>query len=146
MLKLSAKLVKLPAFFSRPALERHILLEAFLTLWFVRFGLWLLPFGVLLRLVRRSLGKAPDVELDRLTTALTVAGHYVPRATCLPRALAGQYLLATHGYPSRLRLGVRKSGDRLSAHAWLEHQGRVVIGRVSNLSDYRLLSSEGEQL
>ena len=141
---MSAKLAKLPTFFTKPALERRLLLEALFTLWFVRLGLWLLPFGALLRLVRRPLGTS-EVEVGRLTKTLTVVSRYVPRATCLAQALAGQRLLAAHGHPSRLRIGVRKDGARLGAHAWLEHQGVVIVGQVSNLTDYHPLSGEGER-
>ena len=137
---------RLPAFFARSALERRILLEALVTLGFVRAGLWLLPFGLLLRLVRRPLGKTSEVEVSRLTKTLTAVSRYVPRATCLTQALAGQRLLAAHGYSSRLQMGVCKDGVRLSAHAWLEHGGSVVVGRVSNLADYHPLPSEGGRL
>ena len=142
---MSTKLAKIPTFFAKPALERQLLLEALFTLWFVRLGLWLLPFGALLRLVRRPLGTS-GVEVGRLTKTLTVVSRHVPRATCLAQALAGQRLLAAHGHSSRLRIGVRKDGTRLGAHAWLEHQGRVVVGQVSNLADYHPLPSEGGRL
>ncbi len=141
---MSTKLAKIPAFFARSALERRLLLEALATLWLVRLGLWLLPFGALLRLVRRPLGTS-SVEVGRLTKTFTVVSRYVPRATCLAQALAGQRLLAAHGHSSRLRIGVRKDGARLGAHAWLEHQDRVVVGLVSNLTDYHPLSGEGER-
>lgn len=142
----ATKIARLPTFFLKSAVERRLLVAALLTLWLVQLGLWLLPFGVLLRLVRRPLAKTSSTELRAVTSALAVVGRYVPRATCLTRALAGRRLLAAHGYPSRLRIGVRKDGARLSAHAWLEHGGGVVVGRVFNLADYRPLPSEGERL
>ncbi len=122
-----------------------MVLEALFTLGFVRLGLWLLPFGLLLRLVRRPPGKTSEVEVSRLTKTLSAVSRYAPRATCLAQALAGQRLLAAHGYAAQLRLGVQKNGGCLKAHAWLEHDGVVVVGRVSNLADYRPLPSEGER-
>ena len=145
-MNLATRLAKLPAFFARSPLERWLLLEAFFTLWLVRLGLWLLPFGVLLHLSQRPLSKTAGVEVDLLTKTLAVAGRYVPHATCLTKALAGQRLLAAQGYQGRLRIGVRKDGARLRAHAWLEYRGQVVVGRVSNLTDYRPLSDEGRFL
>lgn len=50
------------------------------------------------------------------------------RASCLPRALATQWLLRRHAIAADLRLGVRKSGDALDAHAWVEHDGVPVGG------------------
>jgi hypothetical protein len=48
-----------------------------------------------------------------------------------------QVLLRQHGYASRLRIGVHKSAaGTLQAHAWVECQGRVVIGDDAELSHY----------
>ena len=144
-MKSMTKFSRLPRFFLRSAVERRLLLEAFFTLWRVRLELWLLPFGRVTRLSKRLSSETSRVEIVRLTKTLSAASRYVPQATCLTRALAGQRLLAAQGYASRLRMGVRKDGGHLKAHAWLEHQGRVVVGQVSNLADYRPLSSEGER-
>jgi hypothetical protein len=58
-----------------------------------------------------------------------VAGRLVPGTTCLVRALAAQALLARRGHASQLRLGVaRGSGRAFEAHAWLEQDGRVLVG------------------
>ena len=45
---------------------------------------------------------------------------------CLPRSIALQRLLADRGVTARLRVGVRKEGAELHAHAWVESAGRVV--------------------
>jgi hypothetical protein len=69
------------------------------------------------------------VPTDRMRWAVEVAGRYVPGATCLTQALALQIWLGRHGQSAALRLGVaRGAGERLEAHAWLEHEGRVIIG------------------
>ena len=49
------------------------------------------------------------------------------RATCLERSLVLWRLLARLGIASQLRIGVRKTGDKFEAHAWVEHEG-VAIG------------------
>lgn len=63
----------------------------------------------------------------RIAWAIGAGSRYVPRATCLVRALAGRRLLAAHGHRAHLRIGVAKSTE-LQAHAWLEYEGRVLIG------------------
>jgi Transglutaminase-like superfamily len=68
------------------------------------------------------------VAVDRLRWAVKVALRLMPSATCLCQALALQRLLARHGHPSELRIGVKKSNSGFSAHAWLVHDGRVLIG------------------
>jgi hypothetical protein len=67
--------------------------------------------------------------VELLIWAVTAASRYVPGATCLAQALAAQVLLGRTGYPARLRIGVAKGEERkFEAHAWVESQGRVVIG------------------
>ena len=45
------------------------------------------------------------------------------RAECLPRALLLWGMLRREGFDAALRIGVIRSGDRLAAHAWVEHEG-----------------------
>ena len=48
---------------------------------------------------------------------------------CLVQAVAAEAMLIQAGYPCELRVGVAKKGpDELIAHAWVESEGRVVIG------------------
>jgi len=66
---------------------------------------------------------------QRIAWAVKVASHYVPGAqTCLPRALATQFLMVKHGYPAELRLGVTRDDQEFKAHAWVVSDGEVVIG------------------
>jgi hypothetical protein len=53
----------------------------------------------------------------------------VPGASCLTQAIAGLLLLRRHGYAARFCVGVARgaAGD-VCAHAWLEREGKVVIG------------------
>jgi hypothetical protein len=73
--------------------------------------------------------------------AIETASRMVPRCTCLARAVAAQAMLDASGHPSRLRIGVapgRPAGPTLDAHAWLECDGRVLIGG-HDLGRYRSL-------
>jgi len=117
------------------SLERGLLARALLLVLGVRLGLWLLP----LKAVRRGLSRVAHASptsacndegyLDQAAWAVTVASRYVPQATCLTRALAAQALLAWNGYASVLRIGfAREQRGPLEGHAWLESQGRVVLG------------------
>jgi hypothetical protein len=58
--------------------------------------------------------------------------------TCLPRGLCLRLLLARRGIAGILRIGVARDGERLLAHAWIEHDGRPLgegesIGRFEPL-------------
>jgi hypothetical protein len=59
-----------------------------------------------------------------------MAGWRMPGAkTCLNQALAAQMLLAQRGYPALLHIGVAKGKEgQFQAHAWVESEGKVVIG------------------
>jgi len=55
-------------------------------------------------------------------------------AVCLPRALAAQAMLRRRGIASRLCLGVAREDRSLSAHAWVEIGGQVIVGDVDPAS------------
>jgi len=46
--------------------------------------------------------------------------------TCLEESLVLWYLLRGHGIEARLRIGVRKIGDKFEAHAWVEYGGEAL--------------------
>lgn len=128
--------------------ERHLLVKAAFLLGGIRLGLWLLPFHRLQALLARvdkgqiELRNPNRPSADRITWAVTVVSRYVPGATCLTQALAGRVLLAQWGYPAHLQIGVVKGpGGNLEAHAWLESQGRTVIGDWGDLARYAPLSA-----
>ena len=116
-----------------PASDRPLLVQALLLLALTRAGLWLLPFRALRRLLTLI---APDarmqtraVPLERIVWAVTVASRYVPQSTCLVQALAAEALLRRAGWPAVVRFGaLRATGGAFQAHAWVESDGRVVIG------------------
>lgn len=61
---------------------------------------------------------------------------------CLGRALVTQTLMVLSGYPSTLCFGVKKEQDhQLEAHAWVDYQGHIIIGELSNMSHFYPLST-----
>ena len=83
---------------------------------------------------REGQGSAP---VNRLTWSVEAAAKRMNNATCLCKALALQRLLARNGHYSELRIGVEKSHGQFTAHAWLVHNGRVLIGGAE-MESYRL--------
>ena len=120
--------------------ERTAAVGALVLVPLVRLALWILPSRVIIRRVRemaqaptRSSGRARPATITWATEAVSAR---VPGATCLTQAIAAQLLLRRHGHRSQLRLGVMRSpSGMLSAHAWLENDGRILIGgeRVDGL-------------
>ena len=144
---------KLRKFLRLPSADRRLLVKSTLLLGAVRLGLRLLPFQTSQRLLARMMPPTAELQevdqaaIDQVVWAVTVASRYVPAATCLAQAMAAQVLLSHRGHPTRLRIGVARSDDgQFQAHAWVECQGRVVIGGTNNLSSFsRLPSLEGER-
>lgn len=131
--------------------QRKILLYTCLSLNILRLMLWLFPFKV----VRQQLTyvsamwkahSAPRlVAIDVIVWAVTIAGYYTPGgAKCLVRALTTQLLLSRYGYPHQLHIGVAMGQSQvLEAHAWIEYNGHVIIGGLTDLSRFKPLSSTG---
>ena len=81
----------------------------------------------------RGAQKLPAFEVWRRAHAIGRAARFVPRASCLTQALALQSVLSGCGEVCSLVLGVDKSAKpgakiNFEAHAWIEWQGRVIIG------------------
>ncbi len=128
--------------------DRGLLIFSFVLLCSLRVALWLVPFSLLQRLSersRRTVTPPGPVDVQRIRWAVDTAGGLWPHATCLPRAMAAQMLLARKGARSEIRLGVRWGIHRkFEAHAWLEQEGGPVIGGLPDLSRYARLQDHGQ--
>ena len=123
--------------------ERLLVVEALAIVVMVRLGLKLLPFQKLRALVNKAgqhrVGSrnSAAAPIDRVAWTVRAVSEFVPGATCLTQALSGQVLLARRGYPTCLHIGVAKERqDELAAHAWLECDGRIVLGDHGFLAVY----------
>jgi len=111
--------------------DKCILIKSFFLLWVIRIMLWILPFSVIQKVISRFTavsGESHAIPLEKLTWAVAVMSRYVPKATCLTRALTAQILLAGQNYDSNLKIGVSKSNGKFEAHAWLEADNKIVLG------------------
>ena len=134
--------------------ERQLLVRTFALLGGVRLGLWLLPFLTLQSLLDRISRPSPSFvktnprDLDKIVWAVNQSSRYTPGgAKCLARALTTQVIMRRHGYSPQLKIGVAK-GERgqLEAHAWIENQGRVVVGALQDPSRFTPMPSlKGDQ-
>lgn len=135
---------RLHKFLRLSSIDRQLLINAAVLLTAIRLGLWLLPFETLQRLLARmiqtpsKLDSIYRVSIDKVAWAVSVASRYMPgKVKCLARALATQILLGQVGHHAQVRIGVAKSeAGLLEAHAWVESQGRVVIGNLKDLGRF----------
>lgn len=74
---------------------------------------------------------------SQIVWAVGVAARYVPGANCLVQALVAKQLFDEQGLPAEIRLGVHKPEEvGFRAHAWLESEGRIVLGGAESASLY----------
>jgi hypothetical protein len=125
---------------STPLPDWILLAQAWGWLLIMDIGLRLVPFSRLSAFARRGKPRraaapaAEEAPQDSQWQTIRRTRQMVDRArryhlipmTCLRRSLAMQKLLARQGIPVDLRIGVRKDGGKLSAHAWLEFLGKPV--------------------
>ena|SRR5689334_5177132 len=117
--------------FSRlPQPQRRIALESLAAAFLSILTLRALGFHRTRRLLcapRNSARQADAAAVSTYSTLLdAVIRRAFPRSKCLVRSLALTWLLRRNGIDGTLVIGVRKQESRLEAHAWVEHEGRVV--------------------
>lgn len=79
-------------------------------------------------------------DVEQIVWACRATARRMPFATCLSSALALQHLLARSGHGSELHIGVADDAREFQAHAWLEREGRILIGEQDNDRYSRLTS------
>lgn len=116
--------------------QRSLLLSAALLDAAIGAALLLLPFRAVRRLVARLAGacsreRQPDPRsVERIAWAVATVSRALPFGTsCLTQALVSQVLLERRGQAACLRLGVARNEEgEFHAHAWIESEGKIVVG------------------
>jgi len=129
---------KLAVFCTLPGEDRRLLLDAFVAAALFRLALFFFSIDRLRTWAARA-GRSRQ-PLDRIVWAGRVAARRVPGTTCLSSALALQRLLSAHGHDSELHIGVAHEDGAFAAHAWVEQDGRVLIGEAERRTYTRLVS------
>jgi hypothetical protein len=124
-----------------------LLSEAAACLLLARIGL-LFSYRAVNRLDHEHSGEPRSSSLTgtpaRIVWALQALSRRLPgKNTCLVQALAAQAMLRRRGYASELRIGVSGRGPTgaIKAHAWVECDGRVVLGQLEDLNSYAVLTA-----
>lgn len=93
---------------------------------------------LLMRLGQRVRLPASPLTLKRAVWATEMATPYIPRGSnCFVRALALQTLLAHRGLVTQLYVGFAQKAETMEGHAWLEHEAKVLIGEIEDLSRFQ---------
>lgn len=125
---------QLVKFLNLTTAERNLLVSALFRLVAIRIGLWVLPLQVILRrLETLKVSKTFRVcTPEQIAWAIRLVSRYLPgTGNCLVQSLAARAMLARQGYLPHLRIGAAKDeSGGFKAHAWVECDGRIIIGAV----------------
>ena len=120
----------------RPRAEKWLALQSLVICLISSAALRLVGFRRRERILRASSGgrnlaaacSPDDVAIAEAYASVVdmVARNAWGLVTCLPRSLTLSWLLRRHGIESELRIGVRKDGERLVAHAWVVCHDMVI--------------------
>ena len=132
-------------FISATRRERSVGVRAFAWVVLYRIGLWIMPFRVAKKWTVNGAAENSIAYDDGVVTEIVrgvrFASKFVPYASCLTQALAARRLLRASGHVAQLKIGVAKSTGDFEAHAWLEIDGHIVLGKQRMHSRYAVLSS-----
>jgi hypothetical protein len=138
----SIRMSKLRKALALTASDWLLIAQAWTWLGAVEAGLSCLPLQKLLRIIQRprnaptvsrELGELQLVIPERVAYCVGLATRlHWSDSTCLKRSLVLYALLARRGFDAQLLIGAaRATKGQLDAHAWLECQGKVLLGETS---------------
>jgi GNAT superfamily N-acetyltransferase len=109
-----------------------MLAEALAALALASLAIALLPFRRVAAAASargRGAARTDDETVRRVRSAVQAWGRRVPwRAVCFQKGLAVHWMLRRRGIRSVLLYGVKRDGDGLAAHVWIDVDGATVIG------------------
>lgn len=133
---------RIRSFLSYSTDERKLIARAWVILFAVQLLLWTVPYRhVHRKFVKKSEGQDHPVSksvLRSIRNAVLVAAKYIPYSKCLSQAICLAALLAKHNISYTFFVGVMKNkSGKLSAHAWIEVNGWVIIGDLPDLHQFQ---------
>lgn len=143
--KLANELRRAARVLRKPPRQQVLVAEAVLHLAAAKAVLVFVPFERWRTQLQAESGPAdkmpPLRQVAELVWAVNGVSSRLPeRLNCLPRALATRWMMQRRQWPNTLRLGVARSADgKFEAHAWIEHNGRVIMGLVPDLHRFTQL-------
>jgi hypothetical protein len=135
-------------FIKLPRADKILFAEALLIVISVALVLRFVPF----RIFKAALSKRLTVEIknapadwaqiNKIVSSVGFCSRFIPFTSCLTSALAAMLMMRRKGQHSVLRIGVTRNAEqKFKAHAWLETNGRIIIGRLTTHREYTVLDS-----
>lgn len=138
---------KIQKFLHLKSNERYLLIETFLLLNLIRISFLVLKFPALQNILNKISQFNPheivcSEELtDKIVWRVEISSQLSPGGVkCLARALLVHTLMKRAGFNPILRIGVTDNPlKNFQAHAWVEYEGKIVIGNLPDLKKYSVL-------
>jgi hypothetical protein len=122
--------------------DKWLLLQSVFWLISIKLGSYIFRFQTLRETLSKAsnknngLGEPPQGSLDRVVWAIEKTSWL------LLKALAAQVMLSQRGHEVEVIIGAKRDQlGQMKANAWFEHQGRVIIGDLEDLSRFSPLKS-----
>ena len=122
--------------------QKRLLLCSWIVASAIRIGLYILPYRWLYRLPNLIEGekRKTSTDIEQIIWAIRTSCRFVPKATCLTQAITAAIMLNYNGHRSNVVLGVvSNSSDSFEAHAWVESDGKIIVGKVKGMARYVIL-------
>jgi Transglutaminase-like superfamily len=145
-------MTEIPRFLAWPYRKKKLLFQVFYMVVCIRISLWVFPtkfFNTSISGVELAVEpRQPDWPIIHEVVAFVkYCSRFVPYTTCLTQALATRIVLRRLGQHCVLQIGVDKDQNhKFLAHAWIEVDGKIIIGRVRDISRYTVMSHSQELL
>lgn len=125
-----------------------LVLRAFATVLLIKLALLVMPFRSVRAIINNRSARLPIYPKTRFSAekigwavAAVNRGLHFKQGDCLPLAMAAESMLARYGYRAEMKIGAARNEEgAFIAHAWVESEGRVIIGNFE-LDKYTTLES-----
>lgn len=141
---------KILKFIFLPYQNKKLLSQSLIAVSVIRLSLWVFPFKTLnhwlctFAAADSGDGKVESSVIDNVASAVQICSRHIPYASCLTQALAARTILGLRGQYSQLKIGVdRDENGKFMAHAWVEVDGKIVIGKLPGHHNFNVLRSSG---
>ena len=126
--------------------KKILIIKATLLLLVVRLWLYFFSFKSIYNFIRKErknndLNTNNTISKTEVIWSVEATSNHLPFiSTCLIKALAAYILLSNYNHQSNIKIGITKPKNNiLDAHAWIESNGEIIMGKNYKLPEYKEL-------
>lgn len=133
---------KLVTFYQLSQADKKLLTKSVGLLFLLKILLKLIPVNRIYSAIK-ALHKEPYYTYtdflgftEKVVWSVEKTGNLVVKSQCLAKALAVHFLLNQKRIANTLEIGFVQEKNKLSAHAWIRAEEKILIGDTTNLKFY----------